>query len=55
MQLRQVDERVAYADQLREDSGPVVLISEFYLAPEDVERFVEVWAENLVLTKKQRA
>jgi len=53
MELRQVDERVAYADQLQEDSGPVVLINEFHLAPEDVERFLEVWAENLVLTKKQ--
>jgi hypothetical protein len=28
MQLRQVDERVAYVDQLEEDSGPVVLIND---------------------------
>ena len=53
MELRQVDERVAYVDQLQEQSGPVVLINEFLLAPEDVERFGEVRAENLVLTKKQ--
>jgi hypothetical protein len=46
MELRQVDERVAYADQLQEDSGPVVLINEFHLAPEDVERFLEVWTET---------
>jgi heme-degrading monooxygenase HmoA len=53
MELRHVDERVAYVDQLQEDTGPVVLINEFHLAPEDVERFLEVWTENLVLTKKQ--
>ena len=44
MKLRQVHERVAYADQLQEDSGMVVSINVFHLAPEDVEHFVEVWA-----------
>jgi hypothetical protein len=46
MELRHLDERVAYVDQLQEDTGPVVLINEFHLAPEDVERFGEVWAET---------
>jgi quinol monooxygenase YgiN len=53
MKLSQVDERVTYPEQLREDSGPVVLINHFNLAPEDVERFLEVWADNLAVTKQQ--
>jgi hypothetical protein len=39
-----MDERITYVRQLREESGPVVLINQFNVAPEDVERFLEVWA-----------
>jgi quinol monooxygenase YgiN len=53
MKLREVDERVTYTQQLQEDSGPVVLINQFSVAPEDVERFLEVWADNAALTKQQ--
>jgi quinol monooxygenase YgiN len=53
MKLREVDERVTYTQQLQEDSGPVVLINQFSVAPEDVERFLEVWANNAALTKQQ--
>jgi heme-degrading monooxygenase HmoA len=53
MHLRDVDELVTYAQQLQEDGGPVVLINEFSVAPEDMERFREVWADNLALTKLQ--
>jgi heme-degrading monooxygenase HmoA len=53
MRLRQVDEHVTYAQQLQEDSGPIVLINEFNVEPEDVERFLEVWADNAALTKQQ--
>ena len=53
MKLREVDERVTYARQLQEDNGPVVLINEFNIAPDDVERFLDVWADNLAVTKQQ--
>jgi quinol monooxygenase YgiN len=53
MELRDVDDRVTYVEQLQEDSGPIVLINEFSVAPEDVERFLEVWADNLAVTKRQ--
>jgi quinol monooxygenase YgiN len=53
MKLREVDERITYAQQLQEDSGPVVLINEFNVGPQDVERFLEVWADNLAVTKQQ--
>ena len=33
MKLREVDERVTYTQQLQEDSGPVVLINQFSVAP----------------------
>ena len=53
MKLSQVDERVTYPEQLREDSGPVVLINHFNLAPEDVERFLEVWADDAAFMTRQ--
>jgi hypothetical protein len=33
MKLREVDERVTYTQHLQEDSGPVVLINQFSVAP----------------------
>jgi heme-degrading monooxygenase HmoA len=39
--------------QLREDTGPIVLINEFNVAPGDVERFLEVWADDAAFMKQQ--
>src|SRR5262245_10216043 len=40
MRLREMDERVTYRQQLEADDGPVVLINQFTVAPEDAERFL---------------
>jgi heme-degrading monooxygenase HmoA len=53
MQLRELDERVTYMQQLQEDGGPVVLINVFNVAPEDAERLLEAWADDAAFMKQQ--
>jgi heme-degrading monooxygenase HmoA len=53
MKLREVDERVTYRQQLHEDGGPIVLINQFNIAPEAVDEFLEVWAEDARFMKRQ--
>lgn len=53
MQLREMDEQITYMQQLQEDTGPIVLINQFSVAPEDVERFVEVWTGDAGFMKQQ--
>jgi len=49
-----MDEQTTYMQQLQADGGAVVLINQFNVAPDDVERFVEVWAEDASFMKQQR-
>jgi quinol monooxygenase YgiN len=51
MQRGEMDERVAYLQQLEQDRRPVVLINQFNVAREDVDRLVEVWANDAGFTK----
>ena len=53
VQLREMDEQVTYMQQLQEDSGPIVLINQFNVAPEDVDRLLEVWADDAAYMKQQ--
>jgi heme-degrading monooxygenase HmoA len=53
MRFREIDQRVTHQQQLQEDAGPVVLINEFNVAPEDAERFLEVWADDAAHMKQQ--
>lgn len=53
MQFREVDERVTYRRQLEDDDGPVTLINQFSVMPEDVERFLEVWADDAAFMRRQ--
>jgi heme-degrading monooxygenase HmoA len=53
MKLREMDEHATYLQQLQEDDGPVVLINEFNVPPEDTDRFVAVWADDAVFMKRQ--
>jgi hypothetical protein len=48
-----MDERTTYMQQLQDDDGPVVLINQFNVAPEDVERFLTVWADDASFMKQQ--
>ena len=53
MQRREMDEHTTYVKQLQEDRGPVVLINQFNVAPEDTDRFLEVWADDAGFMKQQ--
>ena len=53
MTLREVDNQVTYVQQLHHDDGPVVLINQFNLAPEDTGRFLKAWADDAAFMKQQ--
>jgi heme-degrading monooxygenase HmoA len=53
MELREMDERTTYMQQLQADGGPVVLMNQFNVAPEDVDRFLEVWTDDAGFMKRQ--
>ena len=53
MELREMDERTSYMQQLQQDAGPIVLINQFNVAPDDVETFLDVWAEDAAFMKRQ--
>jgi quinol monooxygenase YgiN len=48
-----MDEQVTYLQQLQEDNGPVVLINQFNVGPEDADRFLQVWADDAAFMKQQ--
>ena len=53
MQFREMDPAATLARQLQQDDGPVVLVNQFTVAPADVERFLEVWADDAAFMKRQ--
>src|SRR5499427_418450 len=53
MRLREMDDQVTYAQQLRHDDGPVVLINQFTLAPGDAGQFPQLWAADAAFMKQQ--
>jgi heme-degrading monooxygenase HmoA len=53
MMLREMDDQVTYIQQLQENDGRVVLVNQFNLAPGDVGRFLEVWADDAAFMKQQ--
>ena len=53
MKLREMDERVTYMQQLQEETGPIVLINQFNVPPEDADRLLEVWADDAAYMKQQ--
>jgi heme-degrading monooxygenase HmoA len=53
MELREMDAHTSYAQQLQQDTGPIVLINQFNVAPEDVDGLLEAWAEDAAYMKQQ--
>lgn len=54
MKLNEMDQQITYMQQLQQDDDrPVVLMNQFNVAPEDVERFLEVWAKDATFMKQQ--
>jgi heme-degrading monooxygenase HmoA len=48
-----MDDQITYAQQLQEDGGPIVLINQFNVAPEEAERLLEAWAADAAFMKQQ--
>ena len=46
LQRIEMDDRVALADQLRNEVGPVILVNTFRVAPEDVDQLLDAWAAD---------
>jgi heme-degrading monooxygenase HmoA len=53
VRLEEMDQRVTFREQLQQDTGPVVLINPFNVAPEDVERLFQAWADDAAFMKQQ--
>jgi heme-degrading monooxygenase HmoA len=54
MRLQEMDEQTTYMQQLQGgDDAPIVLINRFSVAPEDTEKFIEVWADDAAFMKRQ--
>jgi heme-degrading monooxygenase HmoA len=53
MRLQEMDEQVTYREQLQAEGGPIVLINVFNVAPEDAERFLEVWTKDAEFMQEQ--
>ena len=53
MKLREMDERVTYVQQLQQETGPVVLINQFNVAPDDADRLLRAWAGDAAFMRRQ--
>jgi quinol monooxygenase YgiN len=53
MRLREMDEQVTYSEQLAEDGGPIVLINQFTVAPEDADALLAAWAKDAEFMQRQ--
>jgi heme-degrading monooxygenase HmoA len=53
VELQEMDERVTFREQLQQDTGPVVLINRFNVAPEDTESLLQAWADDAAFMKQQ--
>ena len=53
MELREMDPQVTYREQLGAATGPVVLINQFNVAPDEADRLLEVWADDAAFMKQQ--
>ena len=49
----EMDERVTFIEQLQQETGPVVLINTFTVAPADVDQLLDAWAEDAAFMKQQ--
>ena len=51
LQRVELDQRVSLRDQLSQESGPVILVNLFHVAPEDVDGLLAAWAADAAYLK----
>jgi heme-degrading monooxygenase HmoA len=49
----EMDEKVTVFAQMEEKGGPVILINTFTLTPEEVNQFLQTWAADAEIMKRQ--
>jgi heme-degrading monooxygenase HmoA len=53
VELREIDDHVTYGQQLQAETGPVVLVNLFTVAPDEAEALLEVWADDAAFMQSQ--
>ena len=53
LSVQEMDDRVSIRDQLSQETGPVILINTFKVAPEDADALLEAWAADAAFMKQQ--
>jgi heme-degrading monooxygenase HmoA len=53
VKIEEIDPHVTYAEQLKQETGPIVLINAFSIAPDDAERFIKAWSGAAAYMKRQ--
>ena len=53
LSMQEMDERVSIRNQVSQETGPVILINTFKVAPEDAEGLLEAWAADARYMKQQ--
>jgi heme-degrading monooxygenase HmoA len=52
VEITELDEKITFKTQLEEDVGAVILINKFSMNPEDVDKFLKIWASAAEIAKK---
>jgi len=53
MKFIEMDERVAFREQLQQEGGPVVLVNRFSVKPEEADQLLRVWAADAEVMMRQ--
>jgi heme-degrading monooxygenase HmoA len=53
LKMVEMDDRVSVSDQLSQESGPVILVNTFKVAPEDAGALLEAWAADAAYLKRK--
>lgn len=51
--LDEMDEKIKFSEQVKEDTGPIVFINKFTVNPEDADQFLEAWKSDALYFKSQ--
>ena len=51
--LDEMDEKVKFSEQVKEETGPIVFINKFNVNPEYVDQFLEAWKSDASYFKNQ--
>jgi quinol monooxygenase YgiN len=53
IEIIEMDKEVTLFTQMEEKGGPIIIINKFTVKPEEVEQFLQVWAADAQVMKRQ--